>query len=113
MSVPSHLGTDEGFFTMSYFSAKPKDPSGIDNPTATLKVHRESPLVKVFRLPTISNRFILTRADEDMMIPDWYPGDHLIIDSKPGSEAGACCRRISRQRAGGAPPGARQERICC
>jgi SOS-response transcriptional repressor LexA len=84
----SHLGTDEGFFTMNYFSAKPQDPSGIDNPTATLKVHRESPLVKVFRLPTISERFILARADEDTMIPDWYPGDHLIIDSKLEAKPG-------------------------
>ena len=84
----AHLGTDEGFFTMSYFSAKPSDPSGIDNPTATLKVHRESPLVKVFRLPTISGRFILARAEEDMMIPDWYPGDHLIIDTKQEAKPG-------------------------
>jgi len=84
----SHLGTDEGFFNMGYFSAKPQDPSGIDTPTATLKVHRESPLVKVFRLPAISNRFILTRDDEDIMIPDWYPGDHLIIDTKLEAKPG-------------------------
>ena len=84
----SHLGTDEGFFNMSYFSAMPHDPSGSDNPTATFKVHRESPLVKVFRLPTISKRFILVRAEEDIMIPDWYPGDHLIIDSKLEAKPG-------------------------
>ena len=83
-----HLGTDEGFFTMSYFSAQPGDPTGLDNPTATLKVHRESPLVKVFRLPTISNRFVLARAAEDTMIPDWYPGDHLIIDTNQEAKPG-------------------------
>jgi SOS-response transcriptional repressor LexA len=83
-----HLGGDEGFFTMAYFAAKPGDPSGIDTPTATLKVHRESPLVRVFRLPPISKRYILARADEDMMIPDWYPGDHLIIDTKLEAKVG-------------------------
>jgi transcriptional regulator with XRE-family HTH domain len=67
-----HLGGDEGFFTMAYFAAKPGDPSGIDTPTATLKVHRESPLVRVFRLPPIS----------------WYPGDHLIIDTKLEAKVG-------------------------
>jgi len=84
----AHLGSDEGFFSISYFSAKPKDPSGIGTPTATLKVHRESLLVKVFRLPPISNRYILARAEEDIMIPDWYPGDHLIIDTKLEAKTG-------------------------
>ncbi len=84
----AHLGSDDGFFSISYFSAMPKDPSGIDTPTAILRVHRESPLVKVHRLPPISNRYILARAEEDIMIPDWYPGDHLIIDKKLEAKAG-------------------------
>jgi transcriptional regulator with XRE-family HTH domain len=84
----SHLGTDEGFFSMAYFSARPQEPSGIDTPTATLRVHRESPMVRVFRLPPISNRYLLVRADDDIMIPDWYPGDHLMIDTKLESKVG-------------------------
>ncbi|MDX1741818.1 MAG: helix-turn-helix domain-containing protein [Rhodothermales bacterium] len=82
------LGGDEGFYTMAYFSAMPGDPSGIDTPTALIKVHRESPLVRDFRLPPISKRYILSRADEDTMIPDWYPGDHLIIDTKLEAKVG-------------------------
>jgi SOS-response transcriptional repressor LexA len=84
----AHLESDEGFFNINYYSAKPMDPSGIDTPTATLRVHRQSPLVTVFRLPPITNRYIITRADEDIMIPDWYPGDHLVVDSKLDAKTG-------------------------
>jgi len=84
----AHLGTDEGFFSMAYFSAPPHEPSGFDTPTATLRVHRESPMVKVFRLPPISNRYLLVRAEDDTMIPDWYPGDHLMIDTKLDTKVG-------------------------
>ena len=84
----AHLGTDDGFFSMAYFSAGPQEPSGFDTPTANLRVHRESILVKVFRLPPISNRYLLVRADDDIMIPDWYPGDHLLIDTKLEAKVG-------------------------
>ena len=84
----AHLGSDDGFFSISYFSARPSDPTGIETPTATLRVHRESPMVKVFRLPPISNRYVLVREDEDTMIPDWYPGDHLVIDTKLEAHTG-------------------------
>jgi SOS-response transcriptional repressor LexA len=84
----AHLESDEGFFNINYYSAKPMDPSGIDTPTATLRVHRQSPLVTVFRLPPITNRYIITRADEHIMIPDWYPGDHLVVDSKLDAKTG-------------------------
>ena len=84
----AHLGTDEGFFSMAYFSATPQEPSGYDTPTASLRVHRDSPMVKVFRLPPIANRYLLVRADDDIMIPDWYPGDHLLIDTKLEAKVG-------------------------
>ena len=84
----SHLDGEEGFFTINYFSATPKDPVGVDTPTAVLKMHRESPMIRVFRLPPISNRYPLARADEDVMIPDWYPGDHLIIDTRLEAKVG-------------------------
>jgi transcriptional regulator with XRE-family HTH domain len=84
----SLAGGDESFFSIRYYSGKPSDPSGIDTPTAELRVHRESVLVKVFRLPPISGRFLLVRAEEEVMIPDWYPGDHLIIDSRLEAKPG-------------------------
>ena len=84
----SHLESDEGFFSLNYFSASPMDPSGMDTPTAELKVHRQSPLVKVFRLLPITNRYILAQAEDDIMIPDWYPGDHLFVDGKLEAKAG-------------------------
>ena len=84
----SHLESDDGFFSLNYFSASPRDPSGMDTPTAELKVHRQSPLVKVFRLLPITNRYILAQAEDDIMIPDWYPGDYLIIDRKKQAKAG-------------------------
>jgi SOS-response transcriptional repressor LexA len=78
----AHLESDEGFFSVAYYTATPIDPQGVDTPTAVMKVHRQSPLVRVFRLPPISDRYLMGRADEDIMIPDWYPGDHLIIDKR-------------------------------
>ena len=79
---------EDEFFSVDYFSGKPKDPSGKNTPTATHTVHRDSPFVKVFHLPPISGRYIVSKAEDDVMIPDWYPGDHIIIDNKPGPTAG-------------------------
>jgi SOS-response transcriptional repressor LexA len=84
----AHLESDEGFFNVNYFSANPSAPSGVDTPTATLRVHRQSPMVTVFRLLPITNRYVIVRAGEDTMIPDWYPGDHLFIDGKLEAKAG-------------------------
>ena len=84
----AHLGSDEGFFSVDYFSGKPNDPSGKDTPTATMRVHREAPFVKVFHLPPVDNRYIIVKAEDDIMIPDWYPGDHLVVDTKPEAKAG-------------------------
>ncbi len=64
------------------------DPSGYENPTAKLRVHRDSPMVRVFRMPPIANRYLLLRSDEDTMIPDWYPGDHLTVDTKLEAKVG-------------------------
>ncbi len=60
----------------------------MDTATAELRVHREAPFVKVFHLPPIDNRYIITHAEDDVMIPDWYPGDCLILDTKSEPKAG-------------------------
>ncbi len=79
---------EESFFSVRYFSGEPSDPSSMGSPTATLRVHREAPFVKVFQLPPISDRYLMVRAEDDSMIPDWYPGDHLVIDTKPDAKTG-------------------------
>jgi len=80
---------EDNFFTIRYFSGKPKDPSGKDTPTAVLRVHNEAPFVKLLHLPPSDGRFIVARAEDDIMIPDWYPGDHLVIDSRKKAKAGS------------------------
>ena len=84
----AHLDSDDAFFTVNYFSGKPGHSSGKDTPTASLRVHREAPFVKVLHLPPISDRHIMARAEEDTMIPDWYPGDVLVADTKLEAKAG-------------------------
>lgn len=84
----AHLGSEAAFFSIRYFSGTPKDPSGLSTPTAVMRVHREAPFVKVYHLPPVDDRYILLRADEEVMIPDWYPGDYLVIDTKHEPRAG-------------------------
>ena len=84
----AHLGSDEGFFSVKYFSGKPSHPSGMDTDTLTLRVHREAPFVKILHLPPISDRHMIVRAEEDTMIPDWYPGDVLVVDGKLEAKVG-------------------------
>ena len=84
----AHLGSDEGFFTVKYFSGMPDYPSGMDTETMSLRVHREAPFVRILHLPPISGRHIVARAEEDVMIPDWYPGDVLVIDTKLEAKVG-------------------------
>lgn len=84
----AHLGSEAAFFTVRYFSGMPNDPSGLHTPTAMMRVHREAPFVKVFHLPPVDDRYILMRAEDEVMIPDWYPGDHLVIDTKHDARTG-------------------------
>jgi SOS-response transcriptional repressor LexA len=85
----SEAEPEDNFFTIRYFSGKPKDRSGKDTPTAVLRVHNEAPFVKLLHLPPADDRFIVAKAEDDIMIPDWYPGDYLIIDSKKRAKAGS------------------------
>ena len=84
----SESDPEENFFSIRYFSGKPKDLSGKDTPTSTLRIHKETLFVKLLHLPPINDRFIVARAEDDIMIPDWYPGDYLIIDRKKQAKAG-------------------------
>jgi transcriptional regulator with XRE-family HTH domain len=79
---------EENFFSIRYFSGKPKDLSGKDTPTSVLRIHKETLFVKLLHLPPIDDRFIVARAEDDIMIPDWYPGDYLVIDRKKQAKTG-------------------------
>jgi transcriptional regulator with XRE-family HTH domain len=94
----SELEPEENFFSIRYYSGKPKDVSGKDTPTSLLRIHRESLFVKLLHLPPIDDRFIVTRAEDDIMIPDWYPGDYVVIDTGT---------RLPRRRTCGAEVGPR------
>ena len=80
---------EENFFTIRYFSGKPKDLAAKDTPTSVLRIHKDSLFTKLLHLPPIDDRFIVARAEDDIMIPNWYPGDYLVIDSKKKAKAGA------------------------
>jgi len=84
----SESDPEENFFSIRYFSGKPKDLSAKDTPTSMLRIHKETLFVKLLHLPPINDRFIVARAEDDIMIPDWYPGDYLIIDRKKQAKAG-------------------------
>jgi len=80
---------EENFFSIRYFSGKPRDLSAKDTPTGRLRIHQDSLFTKLLHLPPIDGRYIVARAEDDIMIPDWYPGDYLIIDSAKKAKAGA------------------------
>ena len=79
---------EENFFSIRYYSGKPKDVSGKDTPTSLLRIHKETLFVKLLHLPPIDDRFIVTKAEDDIMIPDWYPGDYVVIDTGTKAKAG-------------------------
>ncbi|MCK5713888.1 MAG: helix-turn-helix domain-containing protein, partial [Hyphomicrobiaceae bacterium] len=80
---------EENFFTIRYFSGEPTDLAAKDTPTSVLRIHKDSLFTKLLHLPPIDGRFIVARAEDDIMIPNWYPGDYLVIDSKKKAKAGA------------------------
>ena len=80
---------EENFFSIRYFSGKPKDLSAKDTPTSILRIHKETMFAKLLHLPPVDDRFIVARAEDDIMIPDWYPGDYLVIDSKKKAKVGS------------------------
>ena len=84
----ARMGDDDAYFSVRYFSGTPKGPDGMTTETTQLRVHRDAPFVKVLHMPPESDRYILKRADQDAMIPDWYPGDLLITDTKSKAKAG-------------------------
>ena len=79
---------EKDFFSINYFSAKPKDLLAKDTPTSVLRIHRETLFVKLLHLPPIDGRYIVARAEDDVMIPDWYPGDYIVADTRKKPKAG-------------------------
>jgi len=85
----SESDPEENYFSIRYFSGKPKDLAAKDTPTSVLRIHKETMFAKLLHLPPVDDRFIVARAEDDIMIPDWYPGDYLVIDSKKKAKAGS------------------------
>jgi transcriptional regulator with XRE-family HTH domain len=85
----SESDPEDDFFSISYYSGKPKDQSARDTPTSVLRIHKASLFTKLLHLPPSNGRYIVARAEDDIMIPDWYPGDYLVIDSREKAKAGA------------------------
>lgn len=85
----SEADPEDNFFNVRYFSGKPKDPSAQDTPTSTLRIHKESMFVKLLHLPPANDRYIVAKAEDDIMIPDWYPGDYILIDTKKKQKVGS------------------------
>lgn len=84
----SRSGDANGYFSVWYFAGTPKSPEGMATETTDLQVHQDALFVKALHMPPESNRYIVKRADQDAMIPDWYPGDLLITDTKYKAKAG-------------------------
>ena len=84
----SEAEPEENFFSIRYFSGKPRDVSGKDTPTSVLRIHKETLFVKLLHLPPIDDRFIVAKTEDDIMIPDWYPGDYVVIDTGRKAKAG-------------------------
>jgi transcriptional regulator with XRE-family HTH domain len=85
----SESDPEENFFSIRYYSGKPKDLSAKDTSTSVLRIHKEAMFVKLLHLPPVDDRFIVVRAEDDIMIPDWYPGDYLVIDRNKKPKAGS------------------------
>jgi hypothetical protein len=79
---PDYCGPDSATetFTMPYFDHKPLD-SGSVIPNDIFDVPRFGILQKLLGLAPQDDRFILARGNDDAMIPVYYPGDLLVIDS--------------------------------
>jgi SOS-response transcriptional repressor LexA len=84
----TRMDDPDQFFAVKYFSGTPKGPEGMASQTTDLQVHRDSLFVKALNMPPESGRYIAKRADQDAMIPDWYPGELLITDTKYEAKAG-------------------------
>lgn len=50
------------------------------NATEIFHFRKNSPVVKLIDLAPVDGRYAVIRAIGDAMVPDWYPGDLLIID---------------------------------
>ena len=85
----SDVEPEDNFFSIRYYSGEPKDLAAKDTPTSVLKIHKDTILTKLLHLPPTDDRFIVARAEDDIMIPNWYPGDYLVIDTKKKAKVGA------------------------
>jgi transcriptional regulator with XRE-family HTH domain len=85
----SESDPEDNYFSVHYYSGEPKDLAAIDTPTSVLRIHKDSILTKLLHQPPIDDRYVVGRAEDDVMIPNWYPGDYLVIDSKGKVKVGS------------------------
>jgi transcriptional regulator with XRE-family HTH domain len=77
----------EPTFRVAYHDRKPLDPTDAE-PHEILDVPVHGPVGRLLGVPPIDDRFILARGNDDAMIPIYYPGDLLLIDSKRKAQPG-------------------------
>ena len=68
-------------FIVDFYDASPEDPSAMPSPTLRLPLAKGGFWSTILHLPEVSDRFIWSRVQLDEMIPDFYPGDLVFIDT--------------------------------
>ncbi len=68
-------------FSVDFYDVAPQDPAAMPSPTLRLPLVKGSFWSTILHLPEVSDRFVWSRVLEDEMIPDFYPGDLVFIDS--------------------------------
>lgn len=68
-------------FVVDFYDAAPQDPTALPSPTVRLPLAKGGFWSTILHLPEVSDRFIWSRVLLDEMIPDFYPGDLVFIDT--------------------------------
>jgi transcriptional regulator with XRE-family HTH domain len=66
-------------FRMDYYARPPMSPGDL-RPTEVLTVPKHAPLMRILQMVPADDRYVITRAVSDMMIPFWNPGDMVVVD---------------------------------
>lgn len=69
-------------FIVDFYDSAPQSPDAIPSPTMKLSLVKGGFWSTVLHLPEVSNRYVWSRALLDEMIPDFYPGDLVFIDTR-------------------------------
>jgi transcriptional regulator with XRE-family HTH domain len=69
-------------FAVDFYDGPPDSSEALPSPTMHLPLLKDGFWSKLFHQPETPGRFIWSRAVKDEMIPDFYPGDLVVIDTK-------------------------------